>query len=334
MERKVLITDYAWKSLEPEREILRGASASLIVAKTGLEDELAELAADADGILTNWKPVTAKTIRQAPKCVSIGRYGIGLDNIDVACATELGIIVTNVPAYCIEEVSEHTLALLLSLARKVTFFDRAIKGGSYDLQAQTPLYRISGRTLGIVGFGKIGRAVYRKAIGFGLRILVYSPHAGKDTLKGLEVTAVGFEELLGASDYVSIHAPLTAETRHLFGYEAFRKMKPTAFVINTSRGGIIDSAALLKALDKGLIAGAGLDVLSQEPPGPDDPLVHHAKTIVTPHAAFNSEESLLELQTIAARQMADVLSGRMPDNIVNSAVLRQANLRASIKVKP
>lgn len=334
MQRKILITDYAWKSLEPEQEILRSAGASLIVAQTGLEDELADLAADADGILTNWKPVTAKTIRQAPKCVSIGRYGIGLDNIDVACATELGIIVTNVPEYCVDEVSEHAMALLLSLARKVTFFDRAIKGGTYNLQALTPLYRVKGRTLGIVGFGKIGRTVYRKAIGFGLRILVFDPRLSADTLKGLEVTPVGFEELLGASDYVSIHAPLTPETRHLFGYQAFQKMKPAAFVINTSRGGVIDSAALLRALDEGLIAGAALDVLPQEPPAPDDPLILHPKTIVTPHAAFNSEESLLELQTIAARQMADALSGRMPDNIVNREVLRQGNLRASIKVKP
>src|SRR5713226_2826810 len=228
---KVLVTDYAWKSLRIEQEILDRIGVSLVVAETGSEDEFVQLAADLDGILTCWKRVSERVIRNAPRCQAIARYGIGLDNIDVGYATKMGIVVTNVPAYCVEEVSDHAMALLLSLARKVTFYDRAIKSGSYDLQAGTPLHRINGQTLGIVGFGKIGRAVYRKAHGFGLKVIFYDSivvQLGKED----DVAQVSFKDLLKRSDYISIHAPVTPETRHLFNLEAFRQMKPTAFVIN------------------------------------------------------------------------------------------------------
>jgi len=325
---KVLITDYAWKSLEPERTILAEAGASLVVAETGSEDELVRLAHDVDGILTCWKSVTARVIREAGQCCAIGRYGIGLDNIDVACATELGIVVTNVPAYCVEEVSDHALALILSLARKVTAYDHAIKAGRYDLRALMPLYRLPGKTLGIVGFGKIGRTMYRKVRGFEFKILTYDPYLDSESLAGFDVEAVSFDELLKRSDLISIHAPLTPETRGLFNGEAFAKMKPTSFVVNTSRGPLIDEAALLQALNDGKIAGAGLDVLAKEPPSLQDPVLHHPRAIVTPHAAFYSEESVLELQTTAARQMAEALAGRCPLNIVNPEVLKRPNLRA------
>ncbi len=324
---KVLITDYAWKSLEPERAILAEAGASLVVAETGSEDELARLAPDVDGILTCWKPVTARVIREAGRCRSIGRYGIGLDNIDVACATELGIVVTNVPAYCVEEVSDHALALILSLARKVTAYDHAIKAGLYDLRSLMPLYRVPGKTLGIVGFGKIGRTLYRKVRGFNFKILAFDPYLGPKSLDGIDVEAVSFDALLKQSDFISIHAPLTPETRGLFNAEAFAKMKPTAVVVNTSRGPIIDETALLEALNEGKIAGAGLDVLATEPPDLQNLLLHHRRAIITPHAAFYSEESVLDLQTAAARQMATLLKGTRPENIVNPEVLKQPNLR-------
>jgi D-3-phosphoglycerate dehydrogenase len=329
---KVLVTDYAWKSLRLEQEILERVGASLVVAKTGSEDEFVQLAADVDGILTCWKRVSEKVIRNAPRCQAIARYGIGLDNIDVEYATKMGIVVTNVPAYCVEEVSDHAMALLLSLARKVAFYDRAIKSGSYDLQAGTPLHRLKGQTLGIVGFGKIGRAVYRKARGFGLKVIVYDSIVVQLPEEG-DVDQVSFKDLLKRSDYISIHAPLTSETRHLFNLEAFRQMKPTAFVINAARGELIDTNGLLRALDEGLIAGAGLDVLPKEPPDLADPLVRHPKAIITPHAAFNSEESLEELQRTAASQMADVLSGKLPQFVVNPEVLRQSNLRAVLKAR-
>jgi D-3-phosphoglycerate dehydrogenase len=273
--------------------------------------------------------VTAKVIQAARQCVTIGRYGIGLDNIDVAAATLHGIIVTNVPSYCVEEVSDHALALLLSLARKITFFDRAIKSGVYDLQAGTPLFRVRGRILGIAGFGRIGRALYRKARGLGLNVLVYDPYVDRASLSGFQVEVVDFRGLLERSDFISIHIPLTPETRGLFNLAALRLMKPHAFLINTSRGPLIDGEALREALDKGIIAGAGLDVLPVEPPAAGDPLVGHPRTIITPHVAFNSEESLVELRETAARQMAAALCGTRPENIVNPDVLKQANLRAS-----
>ena len=327
---RVLITDYAWESLEPEKEILRTAGAELVVAASGDEEELISLAGDVDAILTCWKTVTRKVIERAPACQIIGRYGIGLDNIDVSYATEMGIVVTNVPSYCLEEVSDQAMALLLASARKVVFFDRAIKGGEYSLQLGSPLYRIRGRTLGIFGFGKIGRTLYRKASGFGLKIIVYDPYLDPGSLEDYDVTLVDFDRLLQESDFISIHAPLSPETENLFGLSAFQKMKSTAFVINTSRGGVISSSGLLKALDDGEIAGAALDVLPEEPPPVDDPLVHHPKTIVTPHAAFYSEESVLDLQRIAATQIADVLSGKLPESVVNREVLGQPNLRASL----
>jgi D-3-phosphoglycerate dehydrogenase / 2-oxoglutarate reductase len=328
MPRTVLISDYAWRDLEIEKAILVRAGATLLVAETGAEDELTALAPEADGILTCWKPLTSKVIQAACGCLAIGRYGIGLDNIDVAAATRLGIIVTNVPAYCVEEVSDHALAMLLSLARKVTFYDRAIKSGLYDLQRETPLFRVRGRVLGIVGFGKIGRVLYRKAYGLGLKIIVHDPYVDRASVSGLDVEIVDFRSLLQRSDFISLHLPLTPETRGLFNRNALRQMKSGAFLINTSRGHLIDAVALRDALDQGIIAGAGLDVLPAEPPDADDPLIGHPRTIITPHVAFNSEESLIELRETAARQMAAVLWGRRPESIVNPEVLKQSNLRA------
>lgn len=325
--RQVLVTDFAWKDLEIEETILRRVGARIVVASTGCESELLELAPGADGILTCWKTVNATVIQRAAHCLSIGRFGIGLDNIDVQGATEAGILVTNVPAYCVDEVSDHAMALLLSCARKTAFYDRNIKSGMYDLQAGTPLYRLREKTLGIVGFGKIGKALSAKARAFGLKIMVFDPYSDPAAMAENNVEQVAFPELVKRSDFVSVHVPLSSETSGLFNYEAFRAMKPTSVIVNTSRGDVIDSKALLAALEEGLIAGAGLDVLSVEPPAADDQLTRHPKVVATPHAAFNSEESLQELRKSAADQMADVLSGRRPQNIVNAAVLKEPKLR-------
>ena len=326
-QHRVLITDYSWENLEPEREILNEAGAELVVATTGDEEELIQLTGDVSAILTCWKPVSRNVIKRASACQIIGRYGIGLDNIDVPYATELGIVVTNVPTYCLEEVSDQAMALLLGCARKVVLFDRAIKGGNYSLQLGSPIHRIREQTLGIAGFGKIGRTLYRKAAGFGLKMIAFDPYLDASSLAEYDIRLVDFDGLLQESDFISIHTPLFPETENLFDLSAFKKMKSSAFVINTSRGGIIDSAGLLQALEDGEIAGAALDVLPEEPPRADDPLLHHPKAIITPHAAFYSEESVLDLQRTAATQVADVLSGRLPDSIVNRQVLGQENLR-------
>jgi D-3-phosphoglycerate dehydrogenase len=328
---KVLVTDYAWSDLDEERAILEPAGATLVVAHNGDEEELAALAPDADGILTCWKLVTRRVIESAPRCVAIGRYGIGLDNIDVGCATSSGIIVTNVPAYCLEEVSDHAMALILACSRKTAFYNWAIKTGTYDLKAGTPLYRLSGKTLGILGFGKIGRVLARKATAFGMRIMAHDPLLDSAQIEQHGAEAVSFDDLLARSDFLSIHVPLTPQTRHLFDGAALQKMKPTAYLINTSRGDVVNPEALRAALDAGWIAGAALDVLSVEPPPADDPLVLHPKTIMTPHAAFNSIESLIDLRRTAASQMADVFRNARPSYVVNPEVLGQPNVRARIK---
>jgi D-3-phosphoglycerate dehydrogenase len=328
---KALVTDYAWSDLEIERRILSPLGVELVVAEKGTEYELARLAVDVDGIFTNWKRVTRKVIENGPKCQVIIRYGVGLDNIDVSYATEMGIVVANVPDYCIEEVSDHALALLLALGRKVAFYDRATKADIYDLKAGTPLYRLRGKTLGIVGFGQMGRMLAQKARGFGFHILASNRRNLSPSKDEEGVETVSFDELLRRSDFISIHVPLVAETRYIFNISAFRKMKKTAYIINTARGDVIDSEALLQALDDGWIAGAALDVLPKEPPAPHDRLLAHPKTIVTPHAAFNSEESLEDLRRTASSEMLDVLSGRVPKFLVNRAVLNHQNLRASLK---
>lgn len=330
--KTVLITDYAWPSLDIEREILAAAGAELLAAKSGDEAELVQLAPQADAILTNWKKVSPAVVRAATRCLHIGRYGIGLDNIAVDVATECGIVVTNVPTYCVEDVAEHTIALVLTLARKTAFYDAAVKAGRWQIQEGWALRRVAGRTLGLIGFGKIAQAVAKRAAGLGLRVVAVSPHLDAAIAQAHGVTVVALETLLRESDFVSLHCPLTGATRGLLNEARLRQMKPSSFLINTSRGAVIETAALRRALGEGWIAGAGLDVMPQEPPDFSEPLLKFSNCVVTPHAAFYSEESIRELQTTAARQVADALSGRRPPHIVNPQVLNSPALR--LKSKP
>lgn len=322
----VLMTDYAWPSVEPERKVLAEIGAELILAETGTERELIDLAPQADGILTTWANVPASVIKAAQRCKVISRCGIGLDNIDVDTATALGILVTNVPAYCIDEVADHAMALLLACARKVVTLNRHIK--NWDRDVGPPMHRIRGQKLGIIGFGKIGKTVAPKARAFGLEVIVHDPYISPEASQSHEVTPVALPELLAESDFITIHAPLTHETQGMLGENEFRQMKSTAYIINTARGGIIDTVALHKALAEGWITGAGLDVLSQEPPSADDPLVDLENVILTPHAAFLSEESVYDLEVTAATEVTMVLTGRMPESVVNPEVLESSALRA------
>jgi D-3-phosphoglycerate dehydrogenase len=326
--RTVLITDYAWPTLDPERGVLDPVGARLLVAKTGSREELVELAPEADAILCNWKRVDKNVIREAKRCVTIGRYGIGLDNIDVATATSLGIVVTNVPAYCLDDVADHTMALLLACNHKVCWFDRDIKQGRYDLQAHLPLRRLRGKTLGLAGFGKIGHSVAQRAIAFGLRVLALQPRSNSRGADFPGVEFVPFDQLLEQSDYISLHLPATEQTMGLFDRSAFEKMKPGVVLINTARGSLIRQQDLIEALDSGQVSAAGIDVWPTEPLPPGDPLAIHPRVIATPHSAFYSDEALLELQNTAASQVAAVFSGRRPANIVNEIVLSSPALRA------
>lgn len=324
---KVLVTDYAWASLDIERRILAAAGAELVVAETGVEDELIRLAAPVDAILTNWKRVTPAVLDAAPRCRIVARYGVGLDNIAVEHATHLGMLVTNVPDFCLEEVSDHAMALLLACARKIVTFARATHEGEWDLQAGRPLPRVRGQTLGLIGYGNIARTLVPKARGFGLEIIAYTPRLAADALAPFGRATNDLDLLLRESDYVVILVPLTAETSGLIDARALRQMKPGAFLINVSRGAVIDEQALYRALTEGWIAGAALDVLTQEPASAGNPLVSLSNIIVTPHAAFYSESAIAELQQKAATQVARVLRGETPSNVVNPAVMAQGSYR-------
>ena len=243
---KVLLTDYAWSDLDIERRTLAEIDAELIVAPRQDVETLTALAVDADAIMTNWAKVPAAVIQAGPKCKIVSRLGIGLDNIDVATATARKIVVTNIPDYCIIEVAEHALALLLALARKIGFYHQQTMTGRYDLQAGPALRRIEGQTLGIVGLGNIGGRLAEKALALGLKVLA-TTRTPRTLTSG--VRRCELDELLAQSDYVSLHLPLTAETRHLIGKAQLARMKPTAYLINTARGGLIDNAALSAALE-------------------------------------------------------------------------------------
>jgi D-3-phosphoglycerate dehydrogenase len=330
MTFKVLVTDYAWPSVAIERDVLRTVGAELIVAQHGDEAELIQLAPQCDAILTNWKKVTAPVLDAAQHCLIVSRYGIGVDNIAVDHATQLGILVTNVPDFCLDEASEHTMALVLACARQVVSYATATRNGVWQVNTGRPAPRLHGQTLGLIGYGNIARTLIPKAIGFGLKVLVYTPRLAADALAafGSDCTATNdLAVLLSTSDYVSIHAPLTPETRGMLDSKALRLLKPTAYLINTSRGAIIDETALATALTEGWFAGAALDVLIQEPPPPDHPLLALDNVIVTPHVAFYSEVAVASLQQKAAEHVAQVLRKEVPTNILNKQVMQQSNYR-------
>ena len=322
MSYKVLVTDYVWPSVEPERAVLAQIGAELVVAPDGSEDTLAGLAGDVDGILTCFAQVTENVLRAAEKCVVVGRYGVGVDNIAVDTATELGMAVTYVPDYCVEEVSDHVMGLLLTWNRRVAYFDRLVKTSGWgSLSLTMPILRLRGKTLGIVGFGRIGQAVCRKALAFGFEVLAADPFVPAETAAQLGGKMVDMPTLLKESDFVTLHSPLIPETRNLIGAPELALMKPNAFLINCARGPLIDEAALYDALTNNRIGGAGLDVLVDAHPAPDHPLLRLENAIITPHVAFFSAEAVLELEERAAGEVAAVLQGRMPENLVNRAVL-------------
>jgi len=318
---KVVITDCDHPSVDEEREVLKELDAEVVLAQCKTEDEVISVARDADGILNQYAPITQKVINSLERCKVIARYGVGVDSVDVDAATERGIIVANVPDYCVDEVSSHAIALLMACARKVVFLDRYVGEKRWDVALAAPIFRLQGKVLGLYGLGRLGFATARKAKGLGLHAIAYDPYVQRSD----EVELVSFEDLLKRSDFVSIHAPLTKETRHTFGEAALRLMKKTAYLINTSRGPLVDEAALCKALKEGWIAGAAIDVMEHEPPDWNNPLFSvRDKLIVTPHAAYYSEESYVELKRKTALAVAKTLKGGRPDSVVNRAVLEKA----------
>jgi D-3-phosphoglycerate dehydrogenase / 2-oxoglutarate reductase len=322
----VAVADSVFPNLDPARAVLSKVGAELRLAEKPTPDSIVQVARDADAVLVTYAKITADMIRQMPRCRIIARFGIGVDNVDIAAATAASIVVTRVPDYCIDEVSDHTLALLLALVRKIPFANSRAHAGRWEMSAVAPIHRLRGRVLGLVGFGRIPQLVAPKAKAFGLKVVTYDPYVPPEVTTAAGVERVDFAELLKVSDYVSIHTPLIPETEGLFNADVFRKMKPTAYLINTARGPIVDEAALVHALDAGHLAGAALDVLSQEP-SMASPLLGRDNVILTPHMSFYSVESLVELQTKAAEEVVRVLTGQMPRNPVNPEALKSRQER-------
>ena len=308
----VAVADSPFPSLDPVEKVLRPLGARLNLSASGAASDILAVARDADALLVCYAKLPGDLIRELTRCKVIGRTGLGVDNIDLAAARERKIAVTYVPDYCMDEVSDHAMALLLALARKVPFANTLVQGGRWEMAAVAPIHRLRGRTLGLVGFGNIPRALAPKAKAFGLKVLAYDPFVARDAFASLGVEGVGLDELLAASDFVSVHAPLTPQTRGLINASAFAKMKPGALIINTARGPLIEEKALIDALDSGRLGGAALDVLETEPPAKDSALVSRPNVVLTPHTAFYSVEALEELQSKCATDVARVLSGQAP----------------------
>ena len=317
---KVVISDYYYKNLDQEKAILASVDAELLSYHCKTEDEVIQAAADCDALICQFAPITRRVIESLRRCKVIVRYAIGVDNIDLKAAEECGIIVCNVPDYSIDEVSNHVIALLLHCCKKLTYMAGQTKLGNTSYTMIEPLSRMEGRTLGLMGFGRIARVVARKMSGFGLNIIAYDPMMDTAAAQQLNVSPVSFQELLAQSDYISIHCPLTQETHHLFDRQIFEQMKPTVIFINTARGAIVKEEDMVAFLREHEFAMAGIDVTETEPVPTDHPLLKLNNAVVTPHVAWYSVESVLSLQRKVAEEVAGVLSGQPPRHPVNHPV--------------
>lgn len=314
---KVVIIEHGYASIDCERDIIAKAGGELISANHLPLEKAVALAEDADGVLFRRGTISAEMIGRFQRAKGLVRYGIGIDNVDLAAATAAGIIVGHVPAYCIDEVSTHAIALLLACVRKLPGMQDRMRRGEWDVHRDDPVYRVAGKTLGIVGFGKLGKAVARKMAGWNLRLLAADPFA--EPAPGVEL--VNLATLCRESDFISLHAPLLPETRHMISHAQFALMKPGVILVNTARGPVLDTNALLAAIESGKVAHAALDVFEEEPLPENSPLRSHPKILITDHMAWYSEESQAELQRTAADEIATICTGRLPGSIANPEVL-------------
>ncbi len=316
---RVVITDCDHGTIAIEQEIL-GDLAHIELHQRNDEAGLLALCPDADGIITQYGAFTRRVVQALRRCRVISRYGVGVDTIDLAAATEQGIIVAFVPDYGTDEVSNHAAALILALHRRVLPLDRGVRTGHWDFRLGTPIQRLTKQTLGVIGLGRIGTALAAKMRAFGLAVIAADPYR---TDWPSWVGRVPLDELLQASDIISLHCPLTAETRHLINATALRKMKPTAILVNTARGGVVDTEAVLQALRERWIAGAALDVQAAEPMPATHPLAGLDNVILTPHAAWYSEDSVVECKRKTALAVRRVLEGQIPAAVANPEVLNR-----------
>ena len=309
----IAVADSVFPNLDLAKEALTRVNAGEFqMSEDGSASSILAVAAYADALFVTYSQINAEVITGLNNCKVIGRFGIGVDNIDLVAAGEKGITVCYAPVYCLDEVSDHAMALLLACARKIPFANKRASEGRWEMPAVVPIGRFRGKTIGLIGLGNIPQKIVGKAQAFGINVIASDPYCPEDVFSRLNVEKVELDDLLGRSDYVSVHAPLTPETENMFNMEAFKKMKNTAYLINTARGPLVEINDLAAALDAGEIAGAGLDVLPEEPPAADNPLLGRDDVVLTPHTGFYSEDALLDLQTTVATDVASVLAGEAP----------------------
>ena len=313
---KAALIDPLGRHSDIESDILAAAGVDLVARKCTTDDEVVALARDADAVMVVIYPITEAVLAQCPKLRVIVRYGVGVDNVDLAAATAHGVMVCNVPDYCIDEVANHSMAMLLALNRRLVPQGNAMRLATRFRLA--PMGRLRGETLGLIGFGRLARAVADRARGFGLTVIAYDPYAAAGPA---DVRLLPLDTVLAEADYVSVHVPLTPQTRDLIGAREFALMKPTAYIISTARGGIISERDLAQALDAGQLAGAGLDVWEQEPVSPDNPLLGYPQVIPTPHTGYFSNESAPAIRRRVAEIASEALLGGIPESVVNREVL-------------
>lgn len=316
---KVVLTDNIFPDLILERDMLDKVDADLIECKS--REDLNKECVDADAVINTYVQLTPDIIESMEKCKLIIRNGIGVNTIDVDTCNKKGIMVANIPTYCLDEVAIHAITLMLSIGRKITLLNDSVKSGTWDVKVSMPVFSFQNKVLGLVGFGRIPREVCKKAIAFGLKVIAYDPFITKEMAEELGAEKVEIDELIEKSDYISIHCPLTSDTKGMFNYEAFKKMKDTAYIINTARGPIINEEELIKALQDKLIAGAALDVLTKDEVDVNNPLLAMNNVIVTPHAAWYSEESILRRRTDTVESVVMVLEGKEPASFLNKKQL-------------
>jgi D-3-phosphoglycerate dehydrogenase len=318
----VVLIESGYPTSQYERDIVSKAGGEFIDAQDRPTEESLKLCQEAEGILVRRIDVTAEMIRSFRKCKIIVRYGVGSDNVDIQAATEAGIVVGNVPDYCIDEVSSHAVALLLCCIRDVAATHQRMARGSWDVRRPIAVHRMAGKTLGLVGLGQIGQAVARKLTGWHMDMLATDPFVSEKTAAGLGVELVDLATVCRRSDYISVHVPLLPETRHLIGLCQFELTKPGAILVNTSRGPVVDTQALLAALQDGKLARAGLDVFESEPLESDSLLRSSSAVVLTDHMAWYSEESQAQLQSSAAEAIVTVCRGKLPSSLANPEVIQ------------
>ncbi|BBI35469.1 C-terminal binding protein [Cohnella abietis] len=320
---KAYALPHEFSDLHQERQILKEIGVELIELTVNKSDEIIREAADGVALFVQYTPITAEIIEGLQHCQVIIRYGIGFDNVDLLAAAKRGIWVCNIPHYCMDEVADHTFALLLGASRKLTVCNESVHKGEWDFLQHRPIQCLAGKTLGLAGFGQIAQMVAKRAKAFDMKIITHDPWASPEALAHYDVRAVTRDELFATSDYLSLHMPLNEDTRYFVSADTLNQMKEGVVIVNTARGALVNIEDAAAAVVEGKIGVLCLDVLEQEPPSVDNPLIGHSNVILTPHSAYYSEESLPRLQRLAGEEAARVISGALPNSPVNASYMKK-----------